>query len=230
MTIDEDFFASHTLASKAAAFHVASAIGSDLSNSNEAAVVLSGGSTSKQCYDELASTNLRWDDVHVVLSDERCVPVDHQASNEGMIRRSLMINRAKSAKFVSANDATLSPMGRCRALTDKINLLPLPFSAVLLGMGADGHFASLFSEFKHLEDALDLDGTHRCMLVCSTASEQARMTLTMSSLTRAKEILLPFFGHAKRKTYERAKLQDSCLPVSRLLQQQRVPVRVFWAL
>jgi len=229
MTLTEEFFARRSLASQAAAQHVAAAIERSLVDAPEAAVIVSGGSTPENCYEILANTALPWDKINILLSDERCVPVDHKASNEGMLRRSLMTNQANHATLVSIYDQELPLEDQCDTLSEKLNLLPLPFSTSLLGMGADGHFASLFADCGELNEGLNPDSERHCMLVRTAASSQSRITLTMSTLLQSREILLLFFGDTKREVYEQAKLPESDYPLSRLLQQQRTPVRVIWA-
>ena len=165
MELTEEFFTSRILASQAAARHFSAAIERSLANAPEAAAIVSGGSTPVTCYEILANTALPWDKVNIVPTDERCVPVDHEASNERMLRRSLMSNRAIHATLVSIYDQELPPEDQCDAISEKLNSLPLPFSTSLLGMGADGHFASLFPDWEGLNEGLDPDTERRCMLV-----------------------------------------------------------------
>ena len=229
MALTEEFFTSRSMASRAAAQHVVAAIQHGLAEAPETTIMVSGGSTPGDSYEILANSALPWSNVHVLLSDERCVPVDHEASNEGMVRRLLMNNLATDARLVSICDEDLSPQDQCDALSRRLTLLPTPFSIALLGMGEDGHFASLFADCDQPNDGFDPDSLRHCMLVRTAASFNLRITLTMSALLRSREILLLFFGDIKRETYENAKLPDSDYPLSRLLQQQRTPVRAIWA-
>jgi len=229
MALTEEFFISRSVASQTAAQYVAAAIERSLANAPETTIIVSGGSTPGNSYEILADTALPWRNVHVLLSDERCVPVDHEASNEGMIRRLLLINRAADAKLVSICDEDLSLQDQCESLSQKLTLLPTPFSIALLGMGVDGHFASLFADCDQPDDGFDPISQRYCMLVRTAASFNLRITLTMSALLRSRDILLLFFGDSKRETFEKSKLPDSDYPLSRLLQQQRTPVRAIWA-
>ena len=229
MAINEAFYASRSLASAAAAQHVAENIDSGLGNAAELAVVFSGGSTPQECYEILAKTDLPWDKVHILLSDDRCVPIDHEASNVGMVRRMFATDCARNVRIESIYDPAVPPENTCIALSAKMESLPMPFSISLLGMGADGHFASLFPDFSELDDGLDEDGEERCLPVHTASSQYPRVTLTMATLIKSKEILLLFFGEDKRDVYESAKLPESAYPISRLLQQEQTPVRVIWA-
>ena len=227
--IEEHFFASRELASEAAAQHISSAIGASLVDTAETAIIVTGGSSPVNCYELLADKALPWHNVHVLISDDRCVPVDHEASNEGMIRRSLLTKHAANANLIPIYKQDLLPEDQCRVLSEQMDSLPLPFSISLLGMGVDGHFASLFPDFSQLENGLDEGGEDRCLPVQTAASSYQRISLTMATMIQSREILLLFFGDEKREIYERAKRPDSNFPVSRLLQQEQTPVRAFWA-
>jgi len=227
--ITEEFFGSRSLASQAAAQGIATAIGQSLAGAPETAIVVTGGSSPEECYELLAETDLPWARVYVLLSDDRCVPVDHEASNEGMTRRLLLTKHAAAANLVPLYRRDLAPNDQCRILGKQIEFLPMPFSISLLGMGVDGHFASLFPDFAGLENGLDLDGKDRCVVVETAASAYQRISVTMATLIQSREILLLFFGDDKREVYERAKLENGAYPVSRLLQQRETPVRVIWA-
>ena len=229
MAISEVFYASRSLASAAAAQHVSENIRAGLGNAKELAIVLTGGSTPKECYETLAKIDLPWNNVHILLSDDRCVPIDHEASNEGMVRRLFATDCARDVRIVSIYDPEVPPEDTCIALSAQMESLPMPFSISLLGMGADGHFASLFPDVSGLEDGLDEDGEERCLPVHTAFSRYPRITLTMATLIKSKEMLLFFFGEDKRDVYESAKLPESAYPISRLLQQEQTPVRVIWA-
>ena len=229
MLHSEEFFSSRKLASDAAAKQIETAIESGLDHDSKALIIVSGGSTPEQCYTRLASRPLDWEKVHVLPSDERCVPSDHPASNENMIRRTLITHKASAANLVSIYNRELALTDQCTALGTKLDSLPGTFATALLGMGEDGHFASLFADNQHLDEVLDPDSQQPCMLINTPASTHHRMTLTLSTILRSKEIILLFFGNAKHHIYEQSKLGQTQYPLSALLQQQRVPVRVYWA-
>ncbi len=227
--ISEQFFASRELASQAAAARISSAIRDSLVDSAETAIIASGGSSPEKCYESLADTALPWNRVHILISDDRCVPVEHEASNEGMIRRLLLTKHADTANLVPIYKQGLTPSDQCRILGEQLDSLPSPFSISLLGMGVDGHFASLFPDFAGLENGLDERGEDQCLMVETAASSFPRISLTMATLIQSRETLLLFFGDDKREIYESAKRPDSNFPISRLLQQEQTPMRAFWA-
>ncbi len=104
-----------------------------------------------------------------------------------------------------------------------------PFSASLLGMGEDGHFASLFPDFDGLQKALDPDNKAACTMVQTAGSPHLRISLTLSALLNSLHIVLLIFGEAKRLVFEAAKAGDSKYPIEALLHHSREPLTVIWA-
>ena len=227
--LQEHVCSSRREASQLAAQRIARRLKMDLESQSEASIVVSGGSTPAECLGFLASTKLPWDRVHVVPSDERWVPADDAASNEKMIRETLIFDQASSAMLHPLYAANTTAREHCATLANELDALPLLFSSVLLGMGEDGHFASLFPDIAGLDDALDPDSPARCIAVTTATSPCERISLTLSTLARSKEIVLLIFGDAKRRVLEEAKGTGSDLPVGHLLRQQRTPVHVVWA-
>lgn len=225
----EHFFDSREAASIAAANRLADALQRRLDKQDEASIIVSGGTTPSQCFEELSGVPLDWRRVHVVLSDERWVPVDDASSNEAMVRKALLKNRAAHAHILPMYDGSADASTRCETLEEAIRALPFPFATALIGMGEDGHFASLFPDFKDLKIGLDVDYPGLCLPVSTEASPHPRISLTLAAISRSDEVVLLFFGDTKREVYEHAKLATNGFPVSRLLRQKRAPVRVYWA-
>ena len=226
--MDIQEFDSRTAASQAAADQLAKALRRRLEAQDEASLVVSGGTTPAGCLEALAATDLDWANVHVVLSDERWVPPSDEDSNERMVRETLLVGRAAEAILLPMYAADTTVEDRAEALGTEIRSLPFPFAAALLGMGADGHFASLFPDADDLEESLDPDSDVLCAAVRTAASPHPRLSLTLTALSRTDEILLLIFGDEKRRTLDTAISSDE-LPIARLLRQKRAPVSVYWA-
>jgi len=225
----EYFFETQEEASIAAAHRIGAALMNRLSKQRNASLVVSGGTSPRRCLAELAHADMDWDRVHVLLSDERWVPADDNSSNEKLVRETLLVNGAASARLQPVYSDDEDVKKRCIALDATIRTLPFPFACSLLGMGADGHFASLFPDADNLDEGLDTDSDKLCIAVTTAASPHPRISLTLAALSRSDEIVLLFFGDEKRDVYERAKQDKNGFPVSRLLLQKRAPVRVYWA-
>ena len=225
----ENIFDNREDAARAAADRIGESLQRRLDAQGDASVVVSGGTSPAGVFAELASKALAWSDVHIILSDERWVPADHEDSNERLVRDTLLSGQAQEASLLPMYKAGVTIEDRCSELNDELRLAPFPFACALLGMGEDGHFASLFPDAENLDEGLDVDSSELCIPVRTAASPYPRVSLTLSALSRSDEILLLIFGDAKRAVYETAKKDANGYPVSHLLRQKRAPIHVYWA-
>lgn len=220
---------SRSEAAIAAGKRIINALHRRLETDDNAALVVSGGTTPAPVFSYMAHKELDWHRVDVLLSDERWVPADHPDSNEKMLRNALDRSRASFARIAPIYDSQKSPEERCSELDDEFGNLPLPFTSVLLGMGDDGHFASLFPNASNSESGLDLQSSISFLPVDTASSPHRRISMTLSALLHSDEILLLISGVEKREVLEQAADPGSELPIAHLLRQMRVPVDVFWA-
>ncbi|WP_135505420.1 6-phosphogluconolactonase [Roseovarius aestuariivivens] len=202
------------------AMDLANALAEDLTSAldheDRALLCVAGGSTPGPVYDDLCDADLDWSRVDVMLSDERWVPEDHARSNTAMIRTRLLTGRASAATFLPLYMAAKTPEPVLAEL--ETNILPrLPIAVLLLGMGADGHTASLFPGADRLEEAL---APRARVLVPMRVPGQEDIRLTVSARVlngaMAKHIVLT--GSEKRAVLDHAKGADpSEAPVAALL-------------
>ena len=225
----DHFFETREAASVAAAKRITDALRRQLDANKAASLVVSGGTSPIRCFAELSTQDIDWQRVSVLPSDDRWVPADHEDSNEKLIREKLLVEKAGTADFLPFYTQTNSIEDRCQELNSDIRFVPFPFACSLLGMGADGHFASLFPDAKNLAEGLDLESSTLCLPVETQASPYSRVSLTLAALSRSHEIVLLFFGDEKRIVFEEAKDGNDLFPVRRLLMQKRAPVHTYWA-
>jgi 6-phosphogluconolactonase len=222
-------FKSSSSLTEAAAHAVAERLVEGLRTRSRASLVGTGGRSPGPLYDRLHDKRLDWSRVIVTLSDERCVPAESADSNARLLRdRLLTAERAKAhlLPLWSPEDATADDA--CRRVEPALRALA-PFDAVLLGMGEDGHVASLIPGSPVLAAGMDPAGERWVLPVPAGSGSPplARITLTLPALLQAQAIFLLIAGEAKRELIGRALAGDD-LPVRALLVQDRVPVRVLW--
>jgi 6-phosphogluconolactonase len=224
-------FESRSSASLAAAVLLASLIRSELASNlyAQASLVVSGGSTPGPCFDRLSDEALDWSRVIVVPSDERWVPCDDPDSNEHLIRTRLLQRGSGEARVLSFFREGIDAVQAPRLIELDLHDIKRPFSASLLGMGEDGHFASLFPDFRDLKKALEPEGRAQCISVQTTGSPHLRISLTLSALLDSVHTVLLIFGHTKRRVFETASAGGSSYPIEALLHHVRNPLTVIWA-
>ena len=222
-------FSTRNEASRAAAQQITARLQQRLEADGTASLVIPGGSTPAACFAALSQASLDWQAVEIWLSDERWVEPTSNDSNERLARENLLTNAAEAARLVPVYSETLPIETRCAQLDTSLRTMPRPFATCLLGMGSDGHFASLFPDLAKLDDALDITQDPRCIPVQTEASPLLRVSLTLAALAHSDEILLLVFGEDKRHVFEDAQQTAGKYPVSSLLALTQPPVSIYWA-
>lgn len=212
----------------AAAGAVVEALSAAIAGGGRGRLVVTGGRSPGLVYDRLSQAALDWRQVDVTLSDERFVPPDHPASNQGLVASRLLTGQAAAARFIPLWRE--APDAAACAQAAETDISPLaPFHITLLGMGPDGHVASLIPGAVGLEAAMDPDGTRFCLGFDQAIGEPPlpRITLTLAALLQSQAILILISEAEKRQVIERAR-DGADLPVAALLTQSRVRSRVLW--
>ena len=201
----------------------ARAIGGAVAVRGAASLVLTGGTTPGPLYDRLSRLDLPWDRVQATLSDERWVPIDQDWSNEHLVRTRLLRGPAAALRLVGLKTDDPSPDEAVAAVEVRLATLPQPFDLVLLGMGEDGHVASLFPG----EPPVAQD---RQVMAAVAPNGIPRLSLTLAVLADARRIALLVRGPAKRALLADVRAGAAPhLPVAALVARARCPVEVFWA-
>jgi 6-phosphogluconolactonase len=212
--------------------HIAAALNTDIAEHGRASLVVSGGSTPVPLFERLSTREFPWQKVVITLADERWVEPISSDSNEALVRRHLLQHRAIDAIFVGLKNAAATAEEGEAKCEDRLNDIPQPFTVVILGMGNDGHTASLFPcAVAQLAHATDMHCGKLCTKVSPQTAPHERMSLTLPAILSAKEILLHITGPDKKAVLEKA-LADGpseTMPIRFILRQQAVPVLVYWA-
>lgn len=195
-------------AARADADAVADHIGAVISQPGDHCLAVPGGTTPLPIFDLLSRRRLPWDRVSLMLTDDRIVPQDHPASNQG--------------KLSAAFDTTAAAI-----ITLTQDAPPPAFDLVWLGMGSDGHIASLFPNID-----LSLAQAQVVRTLPDPLPPEApfeRLSLNITALANAREIILVIRGDEKKHVLKEAIAGTHDLPISRLLGVARCPITIFWS-
>lgn len=202
-------FDTASLMQQAACDHIRNSLERTLSQNGQAGLLVSGGSSPRPTYEALSKIDIAWNNVNIGLVDERWVEPDADGSNAAFIAETLLQNKAVNANFIPMkNEHKTADLGAA-AVSQLYNQKFKPLDLCIMGMGLDGHTASWFPNATDLKTALDLDVDNFCCAFdaqgCAVAGDYPeRMTMTLSSVMSAKEILLLISGDKKRAVLEAA--------------------------
>jgi 6-phosphogluconolactonase len=216
---------------KTLAADIAAALEDGLGAGRGASLVVAGGRTPAPVFEALSRIDLDWEDVYVSLTDERWVEATNENSNECLVRRHLLRNAAARANLVGLKNRARDPQSGAATAWSAVADMPRPFDFVLLGMGDDGHMASLFPHSPGLDIGLDLKRHPGCIGMTAPTEPRARLSLNLRALVDSRRIAVLIVGESKWATYQRARKPGPIadMPVRALSLQQNVPVTVFWA-
>jgi len=190
-----------------------------------ALLAVSGGSTPKRFFAELSKAAIDWRAVEITLADERWVPASDERSNARLVREQLLVNAAVAARFLPLQLDGHSPESGAEALESQF-APRLPIDVLILGMGNDGHTASLFPGGDQLDVALDPAGTRMLLPMHAPGAPEPRITFTLPALASARHLHLHVEGAAKQ-TVLREALARGELPIAKVLAACEMPVDVW---
>jgi 6-phosphogluconolactonase len=196
-----------------------------------ASLVVSGGRSPVRLFELLRTQPLDWQRVCIALADERWVEPSDAASNERLVRDVLLRDRAAAASFLGLKNAAPTPDLGAVSAWETFARVPRPFDATLLGMGEDGHTASLFAGSPNLQRALNPAAVAGCVGMWAPTPPQPRLSLNLTALLDSRHILLLMAGDAKWRRYEAACAPGPAdeMPVRGLLRDKRAPLEVCWS-
>lgn len=178
-----------------------------IAQNGHAYFITCGGSSPLGIFEALAHSDIGWAHITISLVDDRLVAQDHLDSNQRLVRQKLMTAYAEEARFLPLRKELIED-----------GTLPTLFDVMLLGMGKDGHFASLFPDMIDQPDAFDPKA--KPALITTTAKgspKHPRITMNLSLILRSRNIILLVIGEEKNTVLEQA-MHDTSLPVHHLLK------------
>jgi 6-phosphogluconolactonase len=210
---------------------IAASLSQAIAQRGLASLVVSGGNSPVKLFRALSARPLDWSRVCVALADERWVDPSEAGSNEKLVRDNLLRGAAAAARFRGLKNAAPSPDSGAIAAWETFAGVPRPFDITVLGMGDDGHTASLFPQSPNLGLALDPSAAAGCVAMRAPTVPHARLSLNLSALLGSRRMYILILGDAKLRTFTTANgsgpVED--MPVRAVLRQDRTPVEVIWA-
>ena len=188
---------------------ISNRLNSSIENEGSASLVLSGGSSPIRIYEELSNVDISWSRVFLTLVDDRFVNSDHKDSNQKLLYNHFIKNKAKAIKFFPLTKNFLT----------KANFKK-PFDITLLGMGEDGHFASLFPDMINNNEAFNLNESPKILITPPQGNPYLpRITMNLSLIMKSINIVLLIKGKAKQDIFNKAK-KDEDLPIHYLIKNR----------
>lgn len=171
-----------------------------------ATLVVCGGNSVLDIFNGLSIKEINWKNIWITLVDDRLVPNNHKDSNQLLVKKNLLINNASKANFLPLNTKNI--------LSTKIMK---PFTVMLLSMGYDGHFASIFPNMLGDKNVVNPKGIPEILNTTPQGTpSHSRITMNLAMILQSKAIFLLAHGENKLKTLDLAKT-DRSLPINRLL-------------
>ena len=195
-------------------------------------IALPGGKTPLPIYAKLAEAKIDWKRVTIIPTDERIVPLGDPLSNITAIGKVFIPKGARVIPVISEAAADYKAAGR--AANSRLGDHHWPLDLCLLGVGEDGHTASIFPG-PDFEEAINGPRERRALGVMPDPlppeAPVARVTLSRAAIVSAKALMIAVTGDAKRKVIEQAIDQgpSSRYPIGRVLADAELPVDIHWA-
>jgi len=224
-------FKSREELTEALASTIADYLTQGITTNGSATIAVSGGSTPVELFKKLSTQKLLWEKVFICLVDERWVEPTDADSNEKLVRTHLLQNNAKAATFSGMKNGAATAGAGAVEYEKIVGQLPLPFDILILGLGGDGHTASLFPGAENLAAATDMQSGKMCMGIAPLTAPHERMTLTLPAILSSRQIFLHITGQDKKDVFDRAQQQGSPeeLPIRFILNQNSAPFSIYWA-
>jgi 6-phosphogluconolactonase len=196
-----------------------------------ASLIVSGGKSPIAFFNALSRQHLDWTNVWISLADERWLEPTSADSNAHLVREHLWVAEAAAAHFVPLKSPAATPTAGLAASAAIFTAVPRPFDVVVLGMGEDGHTASLFPGAENLAAALDPNGIETLVAIDPPEAPYPRISLTATALLDCRQLYLSIQGATKRAIYRAAtqRADSQRYPIAAILAATRTPITVMIA-
>lgn len=199
---------------------------------SKASLAVSGGPTPVELFQILSQAQIAWNQVYITLVDERWVDKHHEDSNERLIHTHLLQNKAKEAHFISLKTIAENPYDGVDEIQTRLQQsLPLPIDALVLGMGDDGHTASLFPHAENLYKGIDMQSDRLVIDMKPLTAPHDRISLTLPIILNSRHLYLQLNGKKQQQVLEQALAGKNIndMPIRAVLHQQKLPLQIYLA-
>ncbi|MDO3722563.1 6-phosphogluconolactonase [Marinobacter sp. chi1] len=200
-----------------------------LASAERASLVVSGGSTPVPFFEALSNKALDWHRVDVLLADERWVDEEDPASNTRLVRDHLLKGETAAARYLPLKAEGRAPIDALARVSAGLKDLALPLDVVILGMGNDGHTASLFPDAPEIARAMNAQSSEWVVEMSPPSQPHPRISLTRPILEAARFTALHLKGRDKLETLKRALSEPEdvlAMPIRAFLKPG---LQVFWS-
>lgn len=184
---------------------VTEALKKEIEAKGRASLAVSGGSTPKNLFKLLSEKELKWENVDVIPIDERLLPEGHKDQNGSLIKQFLLQNKARKATFHPLVFNSKNAKENLFQLSEQSKKINFPLTVAILGMGTDGHTASLFPGSEALQKGLSNTTTEPFINVVPPAAPYERVSMTFALIKKSKHLFLHFYGEEKSSLLEKVK-------------------------
>ena len=199
-----------------------------INSDGRASLAVSGGRTPIPLLDALSDLKLDWSSVDLTLVDDRWVEPSHEDSNEKLVRAHLIKNKAKKINFVPLKNNNKTAKDGHKLSEELLQKVKLPFDLVVLGVGSDGHTASLFPCSDELTEGMSLNNPCRLIATSPKTAPYERMSLTAKTIIDSKNVFLHLNGSDKLHTLELAMTNKDAMemPIYYFLEKG---LKIYWS-
>ncbi|GJL75122.1 6-phosphogluconolactonase [Nitrosomonas sp.] len=211
--------------------YAAAVLSNALKSQKTASLVVPGGSTPRFYLPALAAKSLPWNHIIITLSDERWVDTESEDSNEHLVRNHLLAHLPEhlqdQTQFIGLKTDHEAAAEAIPEIHQRLEKIPQPFTLTVLGLGEDGHIASLFPGLKLHEETDETTG-QLCLAVHPPLAPSPRISLSLEALVNSEHIVLVVTEKNKRQLLDQLiKHANPEIPLLWLLRRSRAPIVVF---
>ena len=202
-----------------------------LAKQDRATLAVSGGKSPIAFFQALNQADLDWARVNITLVDERVVPTNHADSNTGLVRQYLLQNQAANATWLPVIDDNADESS-LKNITQAVDFALQHYAqpdVLILGMGGDGHTASIFPQAPQFADAVRADYPQPLLHTTPVTAPHERISMTLAAIEATPHVYLSIAGAEKLAVYRQAEQAvTQQFPISYVLNSDKVNANVFY--